>query len=299
MPLTELQKKVLSLLANNRTEESYLAGAAGVHMSKTSPRRSADLDLFHDREEAVASAFAEDRAQLEEAGYHLSLQLSQPGFIRAMVSDVEGEEQVRIDWAYDSAWRFMPPVRIEEAGYVLHPADLAVNKVLALVGREEPRDFIDIVYLHQRVLPLGALAWAACGKDPGFNPEMLLDLLGRRGRVRQEELDRLDLALPLDAVEQERVYLQALEEGRSWIESRPAEEAGCFYRNPDSGLFFAPAPGEPYEVHVGGPGGVLPVKYREHSYLEDEAERRQLESFFERRLQLKDSEEQGTMNEER
>ncbi len=283
MPLTDIQRKVLSLLAVNRSEESHLAGAAGLHMSEKSPRRSADIDLFHDREEAVASAFAKDRALLEGSGYSLTLQLSQPGFIRAIVSDRKNE-QIRVDWAYDSVWRFMPPVQLEDTGYVLHPVDLAVNKVLALVGREEPRDFIDVVYLHQRVLPLGALAWAACGKDPGLNPQMLLELLARRGRIRPEDMKRLDLAVALDPVEQEGIYREALQRGREWVATRPAEEAGCLYRRPDTGRFFAPEGDESHVVHRGSRGGVLPVPDLQKTGLNHADERAELESFFEQRL---------------
>ncbi len=283
MPLTTIQKQVLFLLAANRSEDSHLAGAAGLHMSEKSPRRSADIDLFHDCEQAVAMAFKMDRQLLESNGYTLSLQFSQPGYIRAIASDRQSE-QVRIDWAYDSVWRFMPAVKLENAGYVLHPVDLAVNKVLALIGREEPRDFIDVVYLHQRVLPLGALAWAACGKDPGLNPQMVLELLSRRGRIRPEELQRLDLAVKLDPVEQELIYRKALEEGRSWQDSRPPEEAGCLYRRPQTGCFFAPHDDEPCVIHRGSRKGVLPMPCTEKTYVNEAAERTELESFFEQRI---------------
>jgi len=39
----------------------------------------------------------------------------------------------------------MPPIEVEAVGFVLHPVDLAINKVLALAGRDEPRDMIDIL----------------------------------------------------------------------------------------------------------------------------------------------------------
>jgi hypothetical protein len=29
---------------------------------------------------------------------------------------------------------------------------------------------LDILYVHERMLALGALCWAAAGKDPGFTP---------------------------------------------------------------------------------------------------------------------------------
>jgi hypothetical protein len=283
MPLTPLQSEVLALLADQRNPESHLAGATGLLMAKSSPRRSHDLDFFHDAEEDVARAFASDRAVLEHRGFLVWVSLSQPGFIRADIGRPDAAT-VRVDWAHDSRWRFMPPVRLEHAGYVLHPVDLAVNKVLALAGRDEVRDFVDILYLVDRVLPLGALAWAAAGKDPGLNPAMLLDLLARKGRIQQRELDRLDLARPIDAGEAAQHFRHAVESGREWVSTRPPDEAGCLYRRPGSALFFAPGPGEACVPHRGAPGGVIPV-LGEGRYLSGDPDARaELENFFERRV---------------
>lgn len=106
----------------------------------------------------MAAAFARDRDLLEDAGYTLKLVLSQPGFIRAIIGrDEPGGQATRIDWAHDSAWRFLPLVRDELGGYLLHEIDLAVNKTLTLAGRDEARDLVDILYVHRRVLPPGAL----------------------------------------------------------------------------------------------------------------------------------------------
>ena len=88
--------------------------------------------------------------------------------MRAIVT--RGQQATRIDWAHDSAWRFVPPVRDAAGGYVLHRVDLAINKVVALAGRDEPRDFVDFLHVNEAVLPLGAVVWAAAGKDPGFTP---------------------------------------------------------------------------------------------------------------------------------
>jgi hypothetical protein len=64
-------------------------------------------------------------------------------------------------------FRFFPLVEHDDLGLTLHPFDLATNKVLALVGRPEARDWIDAIDCHERLQPLGYLAWAACGKEPG------------------------------------------------------------------------------------------------------------------------------------
>lgn len=60
---------------------------------------------------------------------------------------------------------------------------------------------------------LGPLCWAACGKDPGFTPLSLLELLRRRGRVRTEDLARLDLAAPVDLHAMKQEWIAALATG--------------------------------------------------------------------------------------
>ena len=81
---------------------------AALYFAPNSVRHSQDLDFFHDSAERVATASAEDSVLLEAAGYSLDLQLSQPGFIRAIVR--RDDLATQFDWAHDSAWRFMPPV---------------------------------------------------------------------------------------------------------------------------------------------------------------------------------------------
>jgi hypothetical protein len=46
-------------------------------------------------------------------------------------------------------------VEHEELGLVLHPFDLATNKVLALVGRLEVRDWVDVIECNDRIQPFG------------------------------------------------------------------------------------------------------------------------------------------------
>ena len=136
MPLTAFQLQLLADLAPAQSDDmSYLAGGAALHFEPNSTRFSRDLDFFHDSAERVARAFARDRATLAAAGYTMLVTLSQPGFVRATVT--RGDESTRVDWAHDSAWRFMPLVRDPRGGWLLHSVDLAINKVLALVGRDE------------------------------------------------------------------------------------------------------------------------------------------------------------------
>jgi hypothetical protein len=259
VPLTALQREVLAVVGRSRTPDSYLAGGAAIHFAPESLRYSADLDFFHDSEARVATAFAGDERALAETGYEVSVEISQPGFIRALVRGAAGA--TRVDWAHDSAWRFLPPVRDPLGGFLLHDVDLAINKTLAVAGRDEPRDFVDILYVHERVLPLAGLVWAAVGKDPGFGPLALLELLKRRGRYRPEEIARLDLAAPFDLAAAKRTWLEALDDAERFARSRPPEELGCLYYSRAGARFVVPSADDASAdvvPHYGRPGGVLP-----------------------------------------
>lgn len=261
MPLTGFQRALLAELAKAAREDGYLAGGAALHFSPNSLRYSDDLDFFHDSLARVAAAFAADRAQLEAAGCAVRVELSLPGFVRAIVT--RAGDATRVDWAHDSAWRFMPLVRDQLGGLLLDPVDLAINKVLVLAGRDEARDFVDILFVHERVLPLAGLCWAAVGKDPGFTPLSLLELLKRRGRYRQGDLDRLQLAQPFDLVAAKQIWLAALADAEAFARQRPPAEAGCLYYSTVEQRFVTPLPSvslaeQAIVPHFGGPGGVIP-----------------------------------------
>lgn len=256
MPLTDFQARVARLLAANRTEDSYLAGGAAILIEPNTTRYSRDLDYFHDSESRVATAFDADRVQLERERFDVEVDLNQPGYIRAIVR--LADDATKVEWARDSSWRFMPTVKDDRVGFLLHPVDLAVNKVLTLAGRDEPRDVLDVVFQHNEVLVLGALCWAACGKDPGFSPISILEMLRRRGRVRPEELARLDLAHEVDLADLKRRWLEALEDVEPFARSRPAKELGCLYFSPSRRAFVDPRVADDAVPHFGRPGGVLP-----------------------------------------
>ncbi len=170
MALTGLQRTVCRLLADNRiaSGESYVAGGVALNELLAAARISRDVDLFHDTDEALAASWRADRLVLEANGFEVLVVRERTTFVEAEVSG--GGDRVRMEWARDTAFRFFPLQRHEEFGLTLHPFDLATNKVLALVGRLEVRDWVDVIASHERVQPLGYLAWAACGKDPGFGP---------------------------------------------------------------------------------------------------------------------------------
>lgn len=257
MPLTPYQEAIARLLAAQRTFDSYLAGGAAIHLEPQSTRYSNDLDYFHDSANRVATAFADDQRVLTQAGHRVIIEMQLPGYIRATVAS--DRASTKVEWAHDSAWRFLPTVRHEVVGYVLHPIDLAVNKLLALAGRDEARDFLDILDLDQRILSLGALCWSAAGKDPGFTPFALMEILRRRGKYHQEDFARLKLTEPVDLPALKARWLSALAQSDAFVRRRPPSEAGCLYYSPSQARFVSPGDHAGDAVpHYGRPGGVLP-----------------------------------------
>jgi hypothetical protein len=202
-----------------------VAGGVALNELLDGERISRDIDLFHDTEEAVEASWAADRARLEEAGYQVRVLRERPGFIEAEVA--AAGDAVRMEWAQDSAYRFFPLIEHPDLGLALHPLDLATNKLLALIGRREVRDWIDLLQCDATLQPVGYLAWASSGKDPGFSPPSLVEHLGRSGRFAAEEITELAFSgSPPNPAELSRHWHAALDTARELLEVLPAEETG-------------------------------------------------------------------------
>lgn len=189
MPLTAFQSEVLAVIAANRSEESHFAGGLVLNASANSARYSNDFDIFHEAAEEVTRASEADTASLRAAGFTVEPQRGDwerhSSFRKARV--FRSANAVDIDWAADSAFRFFPIERDPVLGWRLHLFDMATNKALALSARTATRDYVDMVELG-KIFPLPAIVWAAVGKDPGFSPLSLLEMMRRFARVNPTEL---------------------------------------------------------------------------------------------------------------
>ena len=56
MPLGNFEREVLRVLAANRNPDSFIGGATVLHQAADSPRRSQDVDVFHDAPELLLAA---------------------------------------------------------------------------------------------------------------------------------------------------------------------------------------------------------------------------------------------------
>ena len=245
MALTEFQRTVCRLIARRRVESgvSYVAGGVALNALTGAPRVSRDIDVFHDTVEAVASSWDADRAVLEQRGFGVTPQREREAFVEAVVTS--GTDSVVLQWAADSAFRFFPLVLHDDFGLTLHPFDLATNKVLALVGRVEVRDWVDVIHSHEHVQRFGYLAWAACGKDPGFGPGAILEQAGRSARYSAAEVATLAFAgAPPDAADLSRRWHGMLAEARELVSLLPPDRAGQCVLDVRGDLFA----GDPVEL---------------------------------------------------
>ena len=242
MPLGEFEKELLRLLAANRNAESYIAGATVFLRREDSHRRSQDIDVFHETIKSLERASKQDAEMLLSHGYEMEWMETQETLKRATI--VKEGHATKMDWAFDSAFRFFPVLPDVEFGFVLHPLDGATNKMLALASRGELRDYLDVLFLDQKVLSLGALAWAACGKDAGFTPDFLIEEAQRFAHYPASRLETLLLNDPVDLVECKQQWLAAVKAANDLFLQLPAEEIGCLYLDAQ-GSAVTPDPNAP------------------------------------------------------
>jgi hypothetical protein len=254
VPLTKIQTDILTLIAVQRNAESYVAGSSP--LNRNTSRYSSDIDIFHDRAERVASAAQQDAAILLDNGYDLNWLRRDPSIYSVAAS--RSGETTKLEWVADSDFRFFPTIADETFGYILHPVDLAMNKVHAAAGRRELRDVVDVVTLHERVLPLGGVVWAAVEKAPGLTPEGLIAEIRRNSNYPMVDWKRLDATEPLDPLIVMPRLRAALDEAESFVNRMPTEKVGLLFL--ENGKVVQPDPArlDQYQTHAGQRRGHWP-----------------------------------------
>jgi hypothetical protein len=254
VPLSNIQTDILRLLAAQRDPESYVAGATP--LNRDAPRYSGDIDIFHDREERVASAALTDAKTLEAAGYRITWLRQLPIIYTAEVK--RQETATRLEWVADSDFRYFPALRDEMFGYLLHPVDLATNKVMAAAGRREVRDLVDLVTIHDTILPLGAVVWAAAEKSPGFTPEGLIAEIRRNAHYPASEWNALHTSHPLDPKAITTRLRAALDEAEAFVSRMPTDAVGLLFLRGSEVVQPDPDRLQEYHTHAGRRRGQWP-----------------------------------------
>lgn len=255
MPISKFQSDVLRLLAAQRSPDSYIAG--GIAINRQGPRFSDDIDIFHDSAARQESAVKADEAALAAAGYTLTWPSAQrAGKHEATIE--KGGAQMQLEWVTDSAFRFFPTQPDELFGYVLHPVDLATNKASAAADRRVPRDVVDLVTIHENILPLGAVVAAAVGKFIGTTPEEMLAEITRHSRFTGEEFQVLATAQPVDVRGLHRRIRSMIEDAERFIAKLPSDAVGVIFMDGDKPVQPDVSVLDKYQRNPGAPSGLWP-----------------------------------------
>lgn len=197
--LSALQQRVALLAADLLESAGFVLAGGGALVARGDVERTTrDLDYFATRPEEVLELLPRLEQALRDSGLEVDRVRATDGFARLLVAD--GEAVTELDLASD--FRLLPPERTP-FGLTLAGEELAVDKILALFDRAEPRDFVDLAAVVDR-WGLDHLCQLAPEKDRGFDRNVLAAQLGR--------FDRLPIAsfrLPAEDVERLRHKVQS------------------------------------------------------------------------------------------
>jgi hypothetical protein len=232
MPLTDIQRRVVRVLNEFRARHDYVGGGAALNQKW--PRLSDDLDIFHDRRNALPQSARPELEALKATGFSIEIMVETDSTVEA-IARLYGFE-TRIQWLDDeeTSRRFFPAIADEELGFRLHQADLAVNKVLcASRRRTAARDAVDVAAIVERYAPLGPLVWAACAKEPNVNPsQMVTRIRDISFGYSEEEIStvRMEDGHPADRAAMRHTLDAALDQARTYCEeTAPIDLAGHLF----------------------------------------------------------------------
>ena len=266
MAVTAFQSEVLKRIARSRIDggETYIAGGLALNHLLKRPRVSSDVDVFNSTYSALERAADHDCEVLKAAGYDIRVTRRRDYIVEVVASREGGSTELQ--WVQDSAYRFFPLVEDELLGLTLHPFDLATNKLLALAGRRVPRDWVDTITCAEDIQPLGLLAWAANGKDPGLTPNYILEMCMRTTYSRPEFELAIKNAKDYNVEELSQKWHDMIWRARETVKLLPPSEVGKvvmtregeLFKGDDETLRQALADNE-IVFHEGTIGGAWPV----------------------------------------
>ncbi|MEX0741178.1 MAG: nucleotidyl transferase AbiEii/AbiGii toxin family protein [Phycisphaeraceae bacterium] len=171
--LTPLQRRLARLLTELPQARGFaLAGGAALIARGLVDRGTRDLDFFSTSASAIAILVPALETRLAGEGLRVTRIRDVPGFVRLEVLAPDGE-RVEIDLSHDARQH---PAEPTELGLTLSQDELAADKVLALFGRAEVRDFVDVAALLE-VYPADRLLELAAAKDAGFSVNRFVEAL--------------------------------------------------------------------------------------------------------------------------
>lgn len=198
--LTPLQRALLEEFFP-LSEGFFLTGGAALAGFHLGHRQTHDLDIFttsQDLEDGVRSL----RGAAARLGVACTEIQTSPEFRRLLVTG--RDESLVVDLVLDRSPQIHPEKLVIGVVRVDPVDEIFANKLCALLGRAEPRDLVDVLFLERGGLSLEHGLAAGRLKDGGLTPAQLAWVLSQMelseteaipGNVPRDELERYRLEL--------------------------------------------------------------------------------------------------------
>lgn len=203
--LSAIQRKFLRTFSGLADQTNFwLTGGTALAEFYIGHRLSFDLDFFTSEEKIIIPFSRTLEKAYEKAGWSVSVHRRFSTFVDFVLSS--NKEEVRLDLALDSPFRFESPMESDTSILVNSYKDLIADKTLAYYGRAEPRDAVDLYFILQRE-SLDHLLSLAKQKDPGLDPYWFAVAL-QKAQSFPDELSRwpVKMLVPLDVKELKRLF---------------------------------------------------------------------------------------------
>jgi predicted nucleotidyltransferase component of viral defense system len=168
--LTPLQRRLLQEIGQSRIGgEFFLTGGTALAAFYLHHRYSVDLDFFTANPTAIAQVAPVVQEMAERLDLRLSITRTLGTFLECFFESSAGE-RVEFDFAQDNPYRLEPTRFRPELGiHVDNPTDIACNKLSALFDRAEPKDFVDVYFVVQEIMPFDRLVALTRQKHLGID----------------------------------------------------------------------------------------------------------------------------------
>jgi predicted nucleotidyltransferase component of viral defense system len=180
--LSPLQRRILDAVSAE-LPGLFLTGGSALGPFYLGHRRSADLDLFTRDRDSYEGRVKQFVHLMESRGLAVVAGSAGPGFRRFVISD--GQEDIPVDLALDTAEQIAPPLVTPQGLAVDSLDDITANKLGAILGRAEERDYVDLYFLAKAGRDPLAFLEAARRKDRGIDAATLAFVLSEV-RIRRD-----------------------------------------------------------------------------------------------------------------
>ncbi len=167
--LTPFQKNLLKYVADSPLgNRFFLTGGTALAACYLQHRLSEDLDLFTEVPGAVSHVAPVIQALPKTLASEVKIARQFATFLEVFITSAQGET-IKVDFAEDSPYRLQPIVDSPWGIRVDNSLDIACNKLSALFGRAEAKDFIDLYFIVEKLYPFEKLLEEAKKKHVGLD----------------------------------------------------------------------------------------------------------------------------------